>query len=309
MFDTALQMPLHVLRKSLYTKYSVIAHNQEELQNNPVFLLHIIDVFIAHTMGYVDAHMVHLYYATCVRPVDAETIEAYLVRYLQGEPVAYILQQQEFYGLSFKVTPSTLIPRPETEELVEHVANFCRDRTCSFKMERAHRTLEVLDIATGSGCIVCSLAHTFPSLGYTALDIDPQTISVASHNAQQLCSTAAIDFVCADLYDLPFKQEIFDCIVANPPYLAESDFQSVAYSVSAFEPYHALVAGKAGIEAACAIIEQSYDLLKQKGKLFLEIGCTHSIPLQERLKKSPFRESMFVCDLSGHVRFLIATKE
>ncbi len=191
----------------------------------------------------------------------------WIKRRAMGEPVAYILKTKEFMSLDFLVTPAVLIPRPETEILVEAVLKIL---TAKFSRQE---TVEILDIGTGSGAIALSLAHYFPAARVTASDISPAALTVARENARCLGLNSRVNFRQSDLlaYFSP-PRPLFDCIVSNPPYIAEKELPSLSPEISKFEPLTALNGGEDGLDFYNRFFPAAFKLLKNKGFIALEIG-------------------------------------
>jgi release factor glutamine methyltransferase len=175
-----------------------------------------------------------------------------------GEPVAYLTGEREFFSLAFKVTPAVLIPRPETELLVETALDAIP----------AAAPCRVLDLATGSGCIAVAIAMHRPHARVTATDVSPGALGVARENAAR--HAAAVEFIESDWFAALTGRQ-FDLIVSNPPYVAEDDAH-LAQGDLRFEPRHALVAGPKGLDCIEAIVEQAIHFLGAGGRLLLEHG-------------------------------------
>jgi len=175
--------------------------------------------------------------------VDVEKFENLFERMLAGEPVAYLTGNKEFFGMDFLVDKRVLIPRPETEHLVERVLDYCKQWSGS---------LRILDVGTGSGCIAVSLAKHLPSAQVTAVDISLDALEVAGLNAEK--NGVKIQFFQSDL--LQSVEGPFDIIVANLPYIGEKRFAFVTRSVSDYEPHLALFAGEDGLELYRKFFEQ-----------------------------------------------------
>lgn len=183
---------------------------------------------------------------------------AWTARRRAGEPVAYITGEREFYSLPFKVTPAVLIPRPETELLVE----------AALEVIPADAPCRVLDLATGSGCVAVAIAVHRPRAQVTATDVSPAALAVARDNAAR--HGAKIEFVESDWFAaLPGRK--FDLIVANPPYVAEGDAH-LGQGDLRFEPRAALAAGHAGLDGIEAIVEEAVKWLDTGGRLLFEHG-------------------------------------
>jgi release factor glutamine methyltransferase len=183
----------------------------------------------------------------------------YLERRLAGEPVAYILGEREFYGLGFRVTPDVLIPRPETELLVE----------LALARIGADRPLRLLDIGTGSGCIAVTLAHLRPHARVIATDTSAAGLEVARSNARRH-GADNIEFLQGDAF-APVLGEPFDVIVSNPPYVAQGDPHLFQGDLR-FEPKQALTSGADGLDLMRALVAQAPAQLEAGGWLLLEHG-------------------------------------
>jgi release factor glutamine methyltransferase len=190
---------------------------------------------------------------------QAAAVQALIARRQAGEPVAYILGEKEFYGRSFRVTPDVLIPRPETELLVE----------AALERLPAHRPARVLDLGTGSGCIAITLASARPAWDITASDKSPASLEVARDNAVRL-NVGNVRFVHGDWYD-GLDSHPFDMIVSNPPYVAAAD-KHLGLGDLRHEPLHALVAGPLGLDAIRIIVSGAPAHLNPGGWLLLEHG-------------------------------------
>ena len=189
--------------------------------------------------------------------------EAAINRRLRHEPIQYITGQQEFYGLALAVTPAVLIPRPETELLVEAV----------LKLLPADRPLKIADIGTGSGAIAIALATHLPHAEITALDISAEALAVAAANARVHDVTGRIRLLQSDLLSaVDLQAAAFDAIVSNPPYVPDSDREILHPEVRDYEPAAALFAGKSGLDVYRRLIPQAGSALKSGGLLAMEIG-------------------------------------
>lgn len=209
-----------------------------------------------------------------------------LQRRLQGEPVAYLLGEREFYGLLFKVTPATLIPRPETELLVE------------LALERMpqHQPCRVLDLGTGSGAIALAIAQARPLAAVTATDAAPAAIEVAQQNAQRL-AIPNVRFVRSDWFAALAGEE-FDLIVSNPPYVAADD-PHLRQGDLRFEPLSALASGADGLDDIRRIIAAAPAHLRSEGWLLLEHGYDQAAQVRELLTRAGFRRVFSAPDLAG----------
>ena len=221
--------------------------------------------------------------------------EALLKRRLNGEPVAYILGKREFYGLEFIVTPDTLIPRPDTETLVEAaLAKISTSQTCS-----------VLDLGTGTGAIAITIASERPQAKVTAVDQSEKALAVAQSNAQNL-DVNNVQFVLSDWFTA-LQGQAFDVIVCNPPYIAEDD-PHLNQGDLRFEPVNALVAGEDGLDCIRQIISQAREYLNSQGWLMFEHGYNQAEKVAQLLKSANFYSVTSVADLSGILRVTLGKR-
>jgi release factor glutamine methyltransferase len=212
--------------------------------------------------------------------------ETLLRRRMQGEPIAYILGEREFFGLNFKVTPATLIPRPETELLVEQaLQHIPPDKPCRF-----------LDLGAGSGAIALSIAHHRPKAEVTAVDASPEALEVARQNAASLGIRNA-NFLHGDWY-APLDGRRFDLIVSNPPYIAENDAHLKQGDLR-FEPAAALASGADGLDDIRRIVAGAGTHLAVGGWLLMEHGHDQAERVCELLQKAGFSNVRTAPDLAG----------
>jgi release factor glutamine methyltransferase len=186
-----------------------------------------------------------------------------------GVPTQYITGHQEFWGMDFIVTPAVLIPRPETEHVIETVLERVR-------VERAPSpadSLRILDVGTGSGCIALALAKELPSAEIHATEISTAALEIARANAARLQLEACVQFHCTDLLQ-GLELDAFDFVVSNPPYVGESEDDQVQLEVRKHEPHNAVFAGATGLEVIERLIPQAHESLKPGGWLVMEISGT-----------------------------------
>jgi len=208
-------------------------------------------------------------------PPEAATRYAeWLARRIAGEPIAHILGQREFYGRAFRVSPATLIPRPETELLVE------------LALHQLHRVEHprILDLGTGSGAIAISLALESPGAEVLAVDFSPAALDIAQNNA--LALGAKVDFLSGSWF-APLADQRFNCIVSNPPYIAEAD-PHLAQGDLRFEPITALASGSDGLADLCHIIAHAAAHLEPGGWLLLEHGFDQAETVRNLLEDAGF---------------------
>ncbi len=225
--------------------------------------------------------------------------EVCLARRQHHEPIQYILGVQEFYGLPFRVTPAVLIPRPETEHLVEEV----------LKRLPNDRPLTIADIGTGSGAIAIALAKHLPQASLLALDLSSAALEIAQSNASTLQVSDSIKFTVSDLLEaLPLQQRLdyFDAIVSNPPYVPLEAAAELHPQVREYEPASALFAGAGGLDIYRRLIPQAHQALRPGGLLALEIGHGQREDIAKLL--SGWRNLDFQNDLQGIPRVALATK-
>ncbi len=217
---------------------------------------------------------------------------ALVARREAGEPMAYLIGVREFYGRDFVVSPDVLIPRPETELLVDIV------KSKVGAGDTAHCAARVLDLGTGSGCLAVTLALELPQVRVTAVDVSPAALGVARGNAQRL--GAQVEFVESDWF-AALPPQRFELIVANPPYVAAGD-PHLAQGDLRFEPADALTDRADGLTAIRLIVAQAHDWLAQGGWLFLEHGYDQDTAVQTLLAAAGFRQIEQHRDLAGIVR-------
>ncbi len=218
------------------------------------------------------------------------------------EPLAYLIGRCEFYSLPFKITPDCLIPRPETELLVERAIEFLRKRS---------GTQQVLDLCTGSGCIAIAIAKNYKDCLVTATDICDKALAIAAENAATLKLSDKIQYLCGDLF-APLIEGIesqFDLIVSNPPYVSEAEFAKLAPNVRNYEPRQALYGGPDGLDVYRRILRQASDFLKPDGVLMMEIGYAQGPAIRELIDATgQFAPARIEKDLSKNDRIVIARK-
>jgi release factor glutamine methyltransferase len=218
-----------------------------------------------------------------------------LERRRRGEPIQYITGETEFYGLPFHVDHNVLIPRPETEHLVEKVLNLASQ----FGQPR------IVDVGTGSGAIAIALACKLPTAQITATDLSASALHVARDNAERNRVTERIRFLEGDLL-APVAGEQFEFVVSNPPYVAESDQGSLTVEVREHEPSMALFAGADGLDIYERLIPCARASIVAGGYLVLEIGYGQAANVAGLLRNSGFAGIEFIADLQGIDRVAVA---
>ena len=212
-----------------------------------------------------------------------EQYRASLVKRERRIPLQQITGEQEFMGLSFYVNEHVLIPRQDTEILVEETARFLKDG------------MQLLDLCTGSGCILLSLLHLKPGVEGTGVDLSPEALKVAEKNRERLGAKAAL--IQSDLFDK--IEGAFDVIVSNPPYIKRAEIETLMDEVRLHEPYMALDGHEDGLYFYRKIAEEAPKYLRAGGGLFLEIGCDQGACVAELLRQQGFADVKVVKDLAG----------
>lgn len=233
-----------------------------------------------------------------IRLQTSELIRWYksVERLKNHEPLAYIFGKAWFFKYPFIVNPNVLIPRPETEELVEIILKSCSKEN----------TVKILDIGTGSGCIAITLKKELPHASISALDVSKEALCVAMKNAQHL--GVHVHFIHADLMEWT-SDEKWDVIVSNPPYIPMDEVHLIPENVKNFEPAIALFTKKNPLEFYERIFHLSGSLLSNKGKLLLECHQNFSVDVLKLSRNYPyFKNNRIISDASGNLRFFISEK-
>ncbi len=217
-------------------------------------------------------------------------------RRVKNEPVAYIVGYKEFWNKKFKVNSDVLIPRPDTEILVEEV----------IKLIKINSSLNILDIGTGTGCVILSVLNERKKCYGIGLDISKKAINVAKHNAKIQQIKNRIKFINSSIDK--FYVGKYDLIISNPPYIKSGDIKNLDKDVSFYEPEIALNGGYDGYSKIREIIYRSSVLIKEKGKLFLEIGYNQKSEVIRILNCNKFYINKVVKDLGKNNRCIISTK-
>jgi release factor glutamine methyltransferase len=213
----------------------------------------------------------------------------------RGVPAQYIIGHQEFWGLDFLVTPAVLIPRPETEHVVE----------AALELAQGIERPRIVDVGTGSGCIALALAHELSRAEIDAVDISIEALEIAKANAVRLQLADRVNFRVGNLLE-GFDTPEFDLVVSNPPYVGECEADKVQAEVRKFEPHVAVFGGPLGTEIVTRLLEQAHRALKPGGHLLVEIGFSQSEKVREMAKA--FDDVRFVEDLQGIPRVLVGEK-
>ena len=282
------------LRESLTDAAATLAVNpclrDQSQRDAEILLLHILCT---------DRATLFAYPSRSLTPEQLAAYQAAIDRRLNNEPIQYITGQQEFFGLNLKVTPATLIPRPETEHLVEAVLDWVPH----------NQPLKILDIGTGTGAIALALAAHLPQAQITAVDISTAALHIAEVNARVHNLATGIRFLQSDLFSgLPQSEQTasFDAIVSNPPYIPEGDRAELHPEVRDYEPAHALFSGPLGLDIYRRLIPQAHTALRPGGLLALEIGHGQREALDSLL--SAWKDVAFIADLQQIPRVALARR-
>lgn len=229
------------------------------------------------------------------QPLSDEELERcrqYLQRRSAREPQQYIRGLVDFFDCQFRVTPAVLIPRQETEILVDTIAKTLKDNVLEGKT--------LLDLCCGSGCIGISLKNRFPELRVLLSDISPDALVVAKDNAER--NEARVEFLQGDLFT-PLKEQKIDFLVCNPPYLTTKEFDDADPEVNLHEPRQALVGGDSGLEFYERLAREAKGFLNRGAKVWLELGTTQGSDVKEIFESQGWINPKVEKDWAGHDRF------
>jgi release factor glutamine methyltransferase len=278
------------------TLRSLVAEGAERLASgpHPDRARQDAETLLLHVLGKIKAWLL----AHSEEELSASETTRYddlLERRYRGEPIQYILGETEFYRLPFRVTPDVLIPRPETEHLVEKAIELA----ARFPAPR------IADVGTGSGCIAVTLARHLPQAQITAIDLCGAALAIATENAKR--NGVAIRFLQGDLL-APAAGEQFDIVVSNPPYVPTADRDTLAVEIRDHEPALALFAGPDGLDIYRRLIPQAFACLVPGGFLVLEIGYGQSTAIAGLLAAAGFGQIEFIPDLQSIPRVACAQR-
>jgi release factor glutamine methyltransferase len=276
------------------------------------------EILLMHATGR-DRAWLYAHPESLLESAATEKYLALIARRASGEPTQYLTGKQEFWGLEFEVTPAVLIPRPETE----HVVEVALERLGPLGLKINMRTgapspaLRIADVGTGSGCLAVALAHELPHAEIFATDISSAALEIARRNAARHRVADRIHFLETDLLEaLLHESQVtshdsspFDLIVSNPPYVARQEAAELPREVREHEPHSALFGGPSGIEMYSRLIEQAGALLRPGGMLVLELGYNAAQPVRAILEARPGWNRINVTnDLAGIPRVLAAER-
>ncbi len=243
----------------------------------------------------------YLNFERIVKPAELDKLKALLIRRASREPIQYLIGETEFYSLKFKVNQSTLIPRPETEILVEAALKIGESKFAQ------KEKIDVLDIGTGSGNIAIALAINNPKIQVTALDRELDALEIARQNAENHGVAERITFWRKDVFEIfPDEFSQLDMIVSNPPYISKTEMEKLPQEIINFEPRVALAGGEDGLKFFYRISELIY-LVKENGVVMVEIGATQAEQVRDIfLQKKMFSRIQIFKDLNKLDRVIVA---
>ncbi|MBI4516889.1 MAG: peptide chain release factor N(5)-glutamine methyltransferase [Deltaproteobacteria bacterium] len=266
------------------------------------------EVLLAHASGMTRTRLMALDGAP-LSDSALSAFEAGLVRRVRREPLAYVIGRQEFWSLDFEVTPAVLIPRPETERVVETALSLVSARIAEAgqagSAAASATAVRVADAGTGSGCIAIALAHELPGAAVWATDASAAALVIARRNAVRLGVADHIQFARGDLLAPIAAAAPFDLICSNPPYVAEAQMGSLQPELS-YEPAAALFAANDGLAVIRRLINQAPALLAPTGWLLVEIGCGQASEVSGLARAAGFAHVELRDDYAGIARVLVA---
>jgi release factor glutamine methyltransferase len=257
------------------------------------------EVLLAHTLQRSRVYL-YTHYDQPLQEAEAAQFGAYVRRRRAQEPVAYIVGKREFYGRDFDVSPAVLIPRPETEHIVEQALAFCQ-------AQPQPTPWRIADVGTGSGILAITLALELPESSVVGLDVSAAALAQARHNSAAHGLSSSLQLLHSDLLEAVAAQT-FDLVVSNPPYIKTTEV--LPESVQRYEPAQALFAGSTGMQVIDRLCQQAAAVLRPGGRLIFEMGSTQESPARASVLATKFFEDIsMVCDLAGLPRILCATKK
>jgi len=262
-------------------------------------------MLLAHSLG-IKRLDLYLQYDRPLQKNELSDFKVLIKRRIQNEPAAYIIGEKGFFESNFKVAGDVLIPRPDTETIVEEalkILNIGKD---------SGSPKTVLELGTGSGAIIVSLAKAAPGHLYFASDISVRALAIAKKNAEKIVPKIISDKICfcaGDWFSSLRKTSRFDLIVSNPPYIPTSDIQTLQPEIKQFEPMLALDGGRDGLACLRSILDGAHRHLVPEGMLLLEMGFDQKEEIRNISNRYPQYQSIeFIRDLAGHNRVVLIKK-
>ena len=228
---------------------------------------------------------------------DQDNFEKLIIKRSKGKPLAYLTGKKSFWNYEFKINEKVLIPRPDSEIIIEQVLDIYKNK----------RNLNFLEVGVGSGCIALSILMEKKSFLATGIDISQECIEICRDNANKLGVSNRIKLLKSDVDNLIFRK--YDLVVSNPPYIKKLDLSMLDKEVKNYEPKLALDGGLEGLSVIKKVIEKSTDLIKINGKLILEIGYDQREPVKKMLNENNFYINRILKDLANNDRCIVSTKK
>lgn len=251
-----------------------------------------IEIFLQHIFGYKKIDL-YINFEEEVTPKNLKRLREFIKRRVENEPIQYITGVSNFYGRDFNVNKNVLIPRPETEILVNVSIDYLSSK----------KTPYIIDVGTGSGCIAITLAKELPSSKVIAIDYSQQALNIAKENAE-LVGVKNIEFLKLDFLSENLNY-VADAVVSNPPYIAQEDIQSLMIDVKEFEPHRALTDNADGLEFYRIFANKLDVILKKKGVLIIEVGRgNHPVEVKKLFEESGYNDIEMINDYNKDVRVL-----
>jgi release factor glutamine methyltransferase len=293
------------LRQALHSAIAQLeaAAVEESRLHAEVLIFHVLQCDRAHLFAHPERELT---------TADLSQYEQLIARRAAGEPLQYLTGHQEFWKADFLVTPAVLIPRPETEHLIEEVLALiqleAQAGNAALPVADARR-LKLIDVGTGSGAIAITLARELPQAEVHAVDLSPDALQVARLNAERLVPEnmgARVHFAQSDVLASIPRDASFDFVVSNPPYVGRNEADKVQDVVKHYEPPMAVFAGDDGLDVIRRLIPQAWEALRPGGWLLIEIGYTQSESVRALL--GGWQAVHTVADLAGIPRVMVARK-
>ncbi len=227
---------------------------------------------------------------------DLDTFEDLIAKRSKGKPLAYLTGAKSFWKFDFKINEKVLIPRPDTEIILDQVLNIYKNKN----------NINFLEVGVGSGCIALSILREKKSFLATGVDLSQDCIEICRYNANKLGVSNRIKLLKSDVDNLNFRK--YDLVISNPPYIKKLDFNKLNKEVKYYEPKLALDGGLEGLSVTRKVIKKSSELIKINGKLILEIGYDQREPVKKMLIENNFYINKVQKDLAKNDRCIISTK-
>lgn len=287
--------------RSQETVETVLRRAVQELIRTKVESPHLTaELLLGHVMGWKRVRVLSDA-KSLISDSGIKHFQTLLQRRASGEPLQYITREREFYGISFRVTPAVLIPRPETEILVEEAIRLARKR-------KTQTELRFVDIGTGSGCIAVSVARELPWASGWAIDISPEALQIARLNAGRNKVRHRLQFICGNFLECFPARPSFDFVLSNPPYVSRADMSALSSMVSRHEPHRALCSGETGLESFRRVIPEAAARLLPSGYLIMEVGKGQSGEVARLIEQEGLFLEKILDDLQGIPRCVVAMK-